>query len=174
MGIGIQICGLNGCGKSTLGRALAARMGFHFIDNEDLYFTRTNIDEPYSNPKSREDVERLLVEEVRKHGNFVFSAVKGDYGKEIIPMYDYVVMVEVPREIRLQRVRNRSFQKFGNRIQNGGDLFEQEESFFRMVESRGDDFVENWLQTLKCPVIRVDGTISIEENIELILKLICT
>ena len=26
MGIGIQICGLNGCGKSTLGRALAEKM----------------------------------------------------------------------------------------------------------------------------------------------------
>ena len=33
MGIGIQICGLNGCGKSTLGRALAEKIGFHFIDN---------------------------------------------------------------------------------------------------------------------------------------------
>jgi len=172
--MGIQICGLNGCGKSTLGRALAARMGFHFIDNEDLYFTKTNMDKPYTNPRSREAVEKLLMEEVRGYGNFVFAAVKGDYGKEIIPMYDYVIMVEVPREIRLQRVRNRSFQKFGNRIQHGGDLFEQEESFFRMVESRGDDFVENWLQTLTCPVIRVDGTRSIEENIELILKLICT
>ena len=32
MGIGIQICGLNGCGKSTLGRALAEKIGFHFID----------------------------------------------------------------------------------------------------------------------------------------------
>lgn len=29
MGTGIQICGLNGCGKSTLGRALAERIGFH-------------------------------------------------------------------------------------------------------------------------------------------------
>ena len=33
MGIGIQICGLNGCGESTLGRALAEKIGFHFIDN---------------------------------------------------------------------------------------------------------------------------------------------
>ncbi|MBR3848616.1 MAG: hypothetical protein IKM21_04940, partial [Oscillospiraceae bacterium] len=40
MGIGIQICGLNGCGKSTLGKALAERIGFYFIDNEFLYFSR--------------------------------------------------------------------------------------------------------------------------------------
>ena len=46
MGIGIQICGLNGCGKSTLGRALAKELGFYFIDNENLFFSRTDIAEP--------------------------------------------------------------------------------------------------------------------------------
>ena len=83
MGKGIQICGLNGSGKSTLGRALAKEIGFHFIDNENLFFSRTEIDEPYRNPKSREEVERLLMDEVHEHGDFIFAAVKGDYGKEI-------------------------------------------------------------------------------------------
>ena len=169
MGIGIQICGLNGCGKSTLGRALAESIGFHFIDNENLYFSRTNTDEPYMNPKSRTDVERLLMDEVSKHPDFVFSAVKGDYGKDIIPMYNYVVVIEVPREIRLQRVRNRSFQKFGNRMLIGGDLHDQEEAFFQMVESRRDDYIEDWLQTVKCPIIRVDGTKPIDENVKHII-----
>ena len=33
--MGILICGLNGTGKSTLGRMLAERLGYCFIDNED-------------------------------------------------------------------------------------------------------------------------------------------
>lgn len=168
MGTGIQICGLNGCGKSTLGRALAEKIGFYFIDNENLYFSNSNTDEPYMNPKSRQDVERLLVEEVSKHPNFVFAAVKGDCGNEIIPMYDYVVLIEVPKRVRSYRVRNRSFQKLGNRMLIGGDLYNQEEAFFQMVESRRDDYVENWLKTVKCPIIRVDGTKPIEENVEYI------
>ena len=128
MGTGIQICGLNGCGKSTLGRALSERIGFYYIDNENLFFSNT--DEPYMNPKSRQDVEQLLLAEVRKHPNFVFAAVKGDYGNEVISMYDYVVLIEVPKRTRLYRVRNRSFQKFGNRMLIGGDLYNQEEAFF--------------------------------------------
>ena len=172
MGIGIQMCGLNGCGKSTLGRALAKRIGFHFIDNEDLYFSRANANEPYMNPKSRTDVERLLMEEVRKHPDFVFAAVKGDYGKEIIPMYNYVVMLEVPKEIRSQRVKNRSFQKFGSRMLIGGDLYKQEEAFFQMVDSRQDDYIENWLQKVMCPIIKVDGTKPTEDNVDYIIRAI--
>ncbi len=170
MGIGIQICGLNGCGKSTLGKALAEKIGFHFIDNENLYFTRASIDEPYNNPKSRADVERLLIEEVGRYPDFVFAAVKGDYGKDMISMYDYIVMMEVPKNVCARRVRNRSFQKFGNRMLIGGDLYNQEEAFFQMVDSREDEFIETWLQMVNCPIIRVDGTKPIEDNVEYIIK----
>lgn len=170
MGIGIQICGLNGCGKSTLGKALAEALGFHFIDNEDLFFSKSNAEDPYSNPKSRDEVEKLLAKEVSEHENFVFAAVKGDYGADILPFYNYIVLIEVPRDIRLQRVHNRSFLKFGDRMLAGGDLYEQEEAFFRTVAARAEDSVESWAQTLTCPLIRVDGTKPIEENVRLIIE----
>lgn len=170
MGIGILICGLNGCGKSTLGKVFSEKLGFRFIDNENLFFSRNYANEPYTNPRSREEVYRLLMNEVSEYPDFVFAAVKGDYGKEIISMYNYVVVIEVPKEIRLRRVRNRSFQKFGNRMLVGGDLHKQEEDFFQLVESRKDDYVESWLHMLKCPIIRVDGTKSVDENIERIIE----
>ena len=80
MAKGIVVCGLNGCGKSTLSRALAEKLGLYFIDNENLYFSRNAADEPYANPRTRAEAEALLMEEVRRHGDFVFAAVKGDYG----------------------------------------------------------------------------------------------
>lgn len=88
MGMGIVICSLNGSGKSTLGKALAEKLNFRFIDNEDLYFPKTD-------PR------------------YLYAA---------FPFFQYIVLVEVPRDIRLQRVRNRSFQKFGSRMLPGGDL----------------------------------------------------
>ena len=170
MGTGIRICGLNGCGKSTLGRALAERIGFHFIDNESLYFPGTNPADPYANPNSRETVEKLLLEEVSRHPDFVFAAVKGDYGKAMIPLYNCIVVMEVPKSIRSRRIRNRAFQKFGNRMLEGGDLYRQQEAFFQMAESRADDFVESWLQTMHCPIIRVDGTKPVEENVAYVIQ----
>lgn len=164
------MCGLNGCGKSTLGKALAQKLGYYFIDIEDMYFTRTSTDAPYANPRSRAEVEKLLLDEVRKQDHFVFSAIKGDYGEELQKYYQVAVVIEVPKEIRTQRVRNRSFQKFGSRMLAGGDLHQAEEQFFELAESRTEDFYAQWLQSLHCPIIPVDGTKSIDENIHFIIN----
>ena len=124
----------------------------------------------YAAPRTREEVEKLLHNEIEKHKNFVFASVKGDYGETIYPFFQYAVLIDVPKDVRMKRVKNRSFQKFGNRMLLGGDLYEQEERFFDLVESRAENTVEKWIQSLNCPIIRIDGTKPIEENINLVIK----
>ncbi len=170
MGIGIIVCGLNGSGKSTLGKVLAEKLDFHFIDNEDLYFSKTTPNYIYSSPRTREEVEKLLFSEIKAHENFVFASVKGDYGEHIYPFFQYAVLIDVAKDIRIQRVRNRSFQKFGNRMLRGGDLYEQEEKFFELVKSRSENTVEEWIRSLKCSIIRIDGTKPIEQNVGFITE----
>lgn len=171
MGTGIIICGLNGAGKSTLGKALAKELNFYFIDNEDLFFPKTDPDYVYASPRSKEDVEKLLFSEVKAHENFVFASVKGDYGDKIYPFFQYAVLIAVPKDIRMKRVKNRSFQKFGDRMLPGGDLYETEEKFFDLVVSRSEDTVEKWLQHLNWSrYTGVDGTKNIEDNIDYIVS----
>lgn len=79
-------------------------------------------------------------------------------------------MVEVPKKIRIQRVKDRSFQKFGERMLSGGDLFEKERKFFDIVEARPEKYAEEWVQSLDCPVIRVDGTRPVEQNVDSIIE----
>lgn len=170
MGIGIIVCGLNGGGKSTLGKLLSEKLRFHFIDNENLFFPKADSNYTFASPRSHEEAIELLMKEVKVHENFVFAAVKGDYGKEILPFYQYAVLIEVPKDVRLNRVRMRSFQKFGNRMLPGGDLHECEEKFFDMVNYRTENYVEEWVKSLNCPVIRIDGTKPVEDNIRIIIE----
>lgn len=173
MGTGIIICGLNGTGKSTLGKALAQELHYHFIDNEDLYFPKTNPDYLYASPRTRQEVEALLYQELRTHKDFIFASVKGDYGKAVYSLFQYAILLTVPKEIRIQRIRRRSFEKFGSRMLPGGDLYEQEENFFQLAASRAENMVEEWIQVLNCPVIRIDGTRPIQENVAQLRQLLC-
>ncbi len=168
--MGILICGLNGTGKSTLGRILADRIGFEFIDNEDLFFPKTDPSYTFTNPRSKAEVIRLLEEKIENNSRFVFAAVKGDYGDKLITALDHIVLINVPKEIRSQRIRERSFSKFGERILPGGDLYDRETEWFALTDSRAEDYTTKWLETMNCPVIRVDGTRPVEENIEYIVS----
>ncbi len=165
MGFGIIVCGLNGSGKTALGKRLAEHLGFHFIDSENLFFSNAQFQLDYSKSRSREEAKAILMNEVKEHENFVFASVKGNYGEEILPYYKFAVLIDVPKEIRLERVKNRSFMKFGERMLPGGDLYEQEKAFFDMISTRSENSVEEWAQTLNCPVLRIDGTKAIDENI---------
>ena len=171
MQYGICICGLNGSGKTTLGAALAERLGYKHMDVEDYYFTRT--DNPYASARTREEVEVLLLEDIKQNPCFVFSAVNGNMNSEINSCYDLVVYLEVPQEIRMKRIRQRAFDKFGDRVLPGGDMYEQEEKFFEFAQKRTPAKIECWLQTLTCRVVRLDGSKPIEDNIKVLIDLLC-
>ena len=92
--------------------------------------------------------------------------MKGDYGDKLLSSLDHIILIDVPKQIRSRRVRSRSFSKFGNRILPGGDLFEREEAWFSLTDSRSEDYTTKWLETVNCPVIRVDGTLPVQQNID--------
>ena len=171
--MGILICGLNGVGKSTVGKILAERLSYRFIDNEDLFFAKNDLSYEYDNSRSKAEVINLLNEMITKDRRFVFCAVRGDYGDKFLSALDHIIYIYVPREERDKRVFNRSHEKFGERVLEGGDLFERENSFIVHAKNRPDDYVERWLDTVRRPVIRIDGTRPVEENVEylaLVLK----
>ena len=168
--MGILICGLNGAGKSTLGRMLADRMGYEFIDSEDLYFPKTDSFYMFSCPRSDEEAVRLLEEKIRENSRFIFAAVRGNDSDQLIASLDHIILIEVPKPIRCQRVRDRSYQKFGDRILPGGDLYDQESKWFSLTDGRPDTYVTDWLETVNRPVIRIDGTLPVKENIDNILS----
>ena len=170
--MGILICGLNGAGKSTLGRMLADRMGYEFIDNEDLYFPKDDPSYMFSGPRSEEEVIRLLEEKIAANRRFIFAAVRGNYGDQLAASLDHIVYIEVPKQVRGHRVRERSYQKFGERMLPGGDLFEKENRWFALTDSRDDDYVTGWLEKMDCPVIRIDGTRPVEENADYLVSVL--
>ena len=153
---GIAIAGANGSDKTTLGKHLAKLLGFKHMDVENYYFKDSVI--PYANPHTKEEVQKLLLADIKRNGRFILSAVNCDFGKDINTLYDCVIYIKAPLEIRLHRIKQRSIDKFGCRVYKGGDLYEQEQAFYNFVASRSMKKTDAWMQSVKCPVIYVDGT----------------
>lgn len=170
MGNKVIICGGNGAGKSTLGKRLAQELSWTFRDIEDYYFPVKTADNKYATGRTGEEVAVLLAEDMKHHENMVLASVRGNHSDEIASMFTCAVVIEVPKDVRMKRIRNRSYGQFGDRILPGGDLHNQQERFFDMVERRPEDYATKWLEEVDIPVIYVDGTKTVESNVMKIIK----
>jgi 8-oxo-dGTP pyrophosphatase MutT (NUDIX family)/thymidylate kinase len=159
---GIIVFGANGAGKTTLARELACILNFKHMDIESYAFEPSEI--PYTAPRSREDCARLMLADIERYGEFVISAVTGEFGAEITAMYDLAVFLEVSAEIRVRRVEQREYEKHGKRILAGGDMYEQHVKFMDFAASRSLTQIERYAETLPCPVLRVDGRVDCRTN----------
>lgn len=188
--MGIAIFGLNGAGKSTLTHALAKELKFFEMDVEDYYFpeqkeSRKNALEniatnaadfseelPYSNSRSKEEVQEALLEDVKAHPNFILAGVNMNWCEEILSHIEFAFWVKAPLEKRLERIRYREEKRFGARAFQGGDMYEQQKEFRKVVASREEKSLEACVQKFFCPVVVLDGTLPVDINIKKIKETI--
>ena len=163
---GIIICGLNGCGKSTLAKALSRDMDFFRMDVEDYYFQEAAI--PYSSSRTKEEVQGMMFSDIRRHPRFVLASVRADWGREISAHYALAVVLTASKETRLHRIGHRETVRFGSRVLPGGDMYEQQQRFHNLAASRTEDMVEESLSSLFCPVLRLNAEKTIQENVQTI------
>ncbi len=188
--MGIAIFGLNGAGKSTLTHALAKELNYYEMDVEDYYFPEqkesrrdaleniaTNAADfsyelPYSNSRSKAEVQEALLEDVKIHPNFILAGVNMNWCEEILSRIEYAFWVKAPLEKRLERIQYREEKRFGKRALPGGDMFEQQKEFRKAVAGREEASLEECVQKLSCDVFILDGTMPINHNIDIIKKLL--
>jgi len=99
-----------------------------------------------------------MITDIEKYGSFVLSACTGDFGEVIPRFYKLAVWIAAPMELRIKRVEQRAFDQYGDRVREGGDMYEQQLKFNDYIALRPLDRIEQWAETLACPVIRIDGT----------------
>ncbi len=159
---GIAIVGANGSGKTTLGRALASLSGFRHMDIEDYAFQDTAV--PYAQMRTQAEIRALLLADIQAHPAFVLSAVNCDFGREINSRYGLILYLKTSQDVRLARIKQRSAAQFGERMLPGGDLYEHEARFLAFAAARTMERTDAWLQTVRCPVLTLDGAAPVAEN----------
>lgn len=160
---GILILGLNGCGKTTVGRALAKRLGFFRMDAEDYYFP---VPGDYSISRTEEEVHRLMVADIEKHGDFVLSCVRCNISDPLVRQIRLAVVLRAAPELRAERICQREIARFGERVLSGGDMYEAQQAFHAFAAARTEELVNQSLARLSCPVIEIDASLPVESIVE--------
>jgi adenylate kinase family enzyme len=169
----IHLMGASGSGVTTLGRALAGRLALPHHDSDDYFWLPTA--PPYQTTRPASERLRLMREIFLPRLDWVLSGTVTGWGDELIPLFDLVVYVTTPREIRLRRLRAREATHFGaDAVAPGGWRHDEAESFIEWAshyeasdrEGRSLAKHEAWLAGLPCPVVRVDGSRPLADLVE--------
>jgi adenylate kinase family enzyme len=172
----VHIFGAAGCGSSTLGRALAQRLGCQHVDADDVYWLATV--PPYQTRRAAAERVRMLEEATRWARHWVLSGAIVGWGDALIQTFDIVIFLYVPAEVRLARLRAREQERFGPEIEPGGSMYEQHQAFLRSaagydtgISGRTLETDANWLAQLNCSVMPMTGECSTYDQVDHILSL---
>jgi len=172
----IHLFGASGSGTTTLGRALAEKLGYAHMDTDDYYWLPTD---PAFTQK-RPIPERLAMMnadiDAAEKGAVISGSLTG-WGDVQIPRFTLAVRVVTDTATRLERLRQREYARFGDRILEGGDMHAEHEAFISWasqydtgdVAMRSKACHDAWQETLPCPVVTVDGSASLEDSLALVL-----
>lgn len=116
----INILGASGCGTSTLGRALAQALHIPCLECDDYYHAPT--DPPFQKQYSPEERYAKLCRDLEHQRNFILCGGIFDWVPKPPIDFTCVVFLYVPTDIRIERLKNRERERFGARIQPGGDM----------------------------------------------------
>lgn len=172
----VHIFGASGSGTSTLGKRLSELLGYKWMDTDDYFWVPT--DPPFTTQREKSERVRLMREDIEKYENVVLSGSLSGWGDALIPEFTLVVRIVIDKELRLERIKKRERERFGDRIAPGGDMYEHHLEFMDWaskydtagVNMRSKAKHDEWQKLLTCPLVVVDGAGDLEKNCELIKK----
>ncbi len=173
---GIMIMGPSGAGKTTLGALVAKALGYTFVDIDE-YVWRKDTAIPFSEMYSKDEKISRLMGAISNCEHFVMSGSMYSFHEHFDPYFELVVYLYADAQVRVKRVHERELGWFGKRVLEGGDMYEDHQKMLKNIA--GYDLGigastlqqhENWIKSLTCKVIRLDGTDTLENNLNIIIE----
>lgn len=176
MATGIMIMGSSGAGKTTLGKLVARELGYTFVDIDD-YIWRKDTEIPFSAMYPRAEKISRLQEAIANCQHFVMAGSMNSFHEHFDPYFELVVHLHADAQLRVKRVHERELGWFGERVLAGGDMFEEHQKMLNGIagyeEGTGGCTLqkhEEWIRSLTCKVIRLDGADPLEKNAKSIIE----
>lgn len=175
----IHLFGASGSGTTTLGRALSRKLQFAHMDTDDYFWLPTNPMFTQKRP-AQERIDMIRADIAAAARGVVLSGSLVGWGDQLISCMTLAVRVVTCTNVRIERLREREYARFGDRIRKGGDMYAQHLEFLDWAAryDTGDAAMRSkarhdaWQRTLPCPVVTVNGEDRIEDSVDRVLQVL--
>lgn len=173
----IHILGASGSGTTSIAKAVCSRLGYSHFDSDNYFWENT--EEPFTVERDLGECLHMMQADLRNRDKWVLSGSLSGWGDILIPLFDLVVFVYVPKDTRMERLKMREYDRYGDRTLPGGDRYEKTKNFLEWAASYDGGTIygrslakhEAWLATVKCPVIQVVNH-DFENSVEQVIRAI--
>ncbi|PWL70884.1 MAG: shikimate kinase [Clostridiales bacterium] len=170
----VHVFGASGAGTSTLGRALT-EYGYTHLDTDDYYWKPT--DPMFLASRPKEERVQLLARDIAGCRKCSITGSLTGWGDVFIPQFTLAVWLLTSTNLRIERLERREYERFGERICPGGDMYEEHIRFIEWAktydtaidDSRNRLTHTNWSHLLQCPLIVLDGSRPVEQLVQSVL-----
>lgn len=170
----IHIYGASGSGTTTIGKAIAEEYRYRHLDTDDYFWLPTN--PPFTDIRDVNERIHLMKKDMKDYEKIVITGSLCGWGDEFIPMFHLAVRIVTQQEIRIKRLHEREYQRFGERIRLHGDMYEEHLKFIDWAKQydTGDENMrskamhDKWSSQLTCEQITLDGTKPVKENMNIL------
>lgn len=171
----IHIFGASGSGTSTLAQAIGDRTGFRWVDTDAYYWLPA---EPaFTAKRPPEERLQLMAQAIDEAENAVVSGSLVGWGDPLMERFTLAVRLELPKDVRMDRLWRRELSRYGDRVLPGGDMYEQSQAFLAWAAAYEDGqpplrsraMHDAWQEKLACPLLILDSTRPVEELADAVL-----
>ena len=174
----VLMFGASGVGCSTIGAGVAARLAYQYLDTDDLFWLPT--DPPFVRTRDPSDACELLEQNMMAARGCVVGGTLNGWAERLGVLFDAAILLHAAADVRLARILERQKQRFGGRIEPGGDMHARHVAFLDWAAGydtgatleRNLSLHERWGQSLPCGVQKVENDASPEVIVERVIGLL--
>lgn len=166
----VHIFGASGSGTTTLGQTIAKQWNWKHLDADDYYWEKTQ--PPFQVKVPLADRNERLMNDFEKQEHLVVSGSMVSWGEQWARAFDVMVFLYIPSEIRMERLKKRERERYGNLLDTDPKFQSDSKAFLDWAvqydngtfKGRSLSIHNAWIDTLECPVLRIEGDTSVEER----------
>ena len=173
----IHIFGASGSGTTTIAKGVCEQVNYKHFDSDNYFWLPTA--DSFTVERDKKECIHLMQNDLQSNNQWVLSGSITGWGDILLPLFDLVVFVYVPQDTRIDRLKKREVERYGNRILYDGDRYEDSLKFIEWAAtydsgtSNGRSLPkhEAWLKNVVCPIIKVENY-DLEESIQKVINAI--